>query len=478
MAVTKNAFYSNSFLIFIIRFFPTLANLMVMVYYSKYLPKEQYGIYNNFWTQLNIFYPFICIGLQALVVTYPAALLVQLIRHIKAKQYLVFAAWALSLGIGFAVLEQSQTGIPIPVSLFFILSFAFTFIFESLLMVFKDFRSLIAINVLYSVAYWVAHYLVLKGFFSINNIFLILLIITMVRAAIYYIILIFAIKLNTPTTNENTLPDIPQISNLWLHLGIYDIVQSLSMWIDKFIVSLFLTASVSAVYYNGSMNIPFLPLLITAAGSALLMQLAGGERNDEKVHAIVLLNQTGKALSSIVFPVFFFLLFFSRELFVGFLFGVKYEAALPIFIASLLILPVRAYNFTSVLQRLHLGATINKGAIGEIILAILIAYPMYLWLGLPGLALSFVISTYLQATYYIISTARLLQVTVWQLIPARNWLIKFVFTGIAIFALHKLSAAMFTGHTALYFGGCIMVLMVGITLFLEMKKGTPIPIGN
>ncbi len=471
MALNKNTFFSNSFSIFTLRFFPSLANLVVMIYYSKRLPADVYGNYNNFWIQLSVIYPIICFGLHALIMTYSGDTVVHLIRNIKRKQYVLYGAWAVMLGSAFAYMQWHKLGVPFWVSFLFILSFAVTFIFESLLMVFKNFRLLIAVNIGYSLAFWLAHYFVLKDAFSVNKIFSLLLIITFLRAAIYIIYVSYKLKRQGTATTEITIPGTQQIRSLWLHLGLYDMVQNLSVWIDKFIISLMLTSGLSAVYYNGSMNIPFLPLLISAAGSAFLIQLASGSQQDEKSNAIALLNQTGKILSCIVFPVFFFSVFFSHELFVGILFSEKYAAALPIFIASQLVLPVRAYNFTSVLQRLHQGATINKGAVGEVVIAILIAYPLYLWLGLPGFALSFVISTYMQATYYIIATAKVLQVSAWKLIPAANWAAKFVIIGVAFFVMHYLTTAFCSSRAAFFMGAGVMVLVVLAGIFFEVRKG-------
>ena len=468
MAGKKNAFYSNSVLIFITRFFPSLANLAVMMYYSKRLPESIYGNYNNFWIQLNVFYPIVSFGLPALIMTYSGDSVRRSIQSIKTRQYLLFCTWAIALGSTFAFMEWSRLQMPFFVSLLFLLSYGLIFIFESVVMVFKNFGLLIAVNIGYSVAYWLAHYFILKDAFSVSKIFFILLIINALRVFIYSIYVGYRLRAKQSEITIVELPEMKKLRSLWFHLGLYDIIQNWSTWVDKFIISLIFSSSISAAYYNGSQNIPFLPLLISAAGTAVLMQLAAGEKHNEKEDTIRLMNQSGRVLSCIVFPVFFFLLAFSHEFFLK-VFTNRYENAVPIFIAALLILPVRAYNFTTVLQRLHKGAIINKGAIGEIIIAMLLMYPLYLWLGLPGLALSFVISTYMQATYYIVSTAKILEVSAFQLMPVANWLVKFVAIGVIFFGIHYFIIQHVQGIAALLAGGGVMVVVMGAALLMEMR---------
>ena len=259
------------------------------------------------------------------------------------------------------------------------------------------------------------------------------------------------------------------VRSLWLHLGLYDVVQMLSTWVDKFIVALVLTAGLSAIYYNGAQNVPFLPILLSAAGSAVLLQLATGNSITERESTIALVNESGRVLSSVVFPVFFFLYIFRNELFVTVL-SEKYIPAIPIFAVSVLSLPVRAYSFTTVLQRAHKGHIINIGAIGELILAAALMYPLYLAFGLPGVAMSFVISTYLQAAFYLIATSRHLHSSPLDLLPLRNWFVKFGVFGGAMAALHYFGSLHFTGKVTLLLGGGGMVTLIFVTLLFELNR--------
>ena len=464
----NNGLFSNSLLIFIIRFFPSLANLLVVIWYSRHLAQDVYGNYQHFWIQLNVFCPLACIGIHVLGITYPPGFIINLLRSIKAKQYALYAFWVVTIGCIFALLQGNVMHIAFLVPFLFLLCYTLATIFESLLIVFRNYNSLVIVNVIYSVLFFGIHWFVLNSQFSLETVFSYLLILTVLRLCIYAGIAIS----NWQRYNEEEHDKeyvVKQIRTLWLHLGIYDITQVLSNFVDKFAISLVLTAQLSAIYFNGSQNIPFLPLLLGAAGSAALIQLARGNRSNESTDAVQLMNQMGRALSCIVFPVFLFLLFFRAPLLIA-LFGNKYAPAIPVFAASILILPVRAYHFTTVLQRMHKGHIINIGAISEFVLGCLLMYPLYVWLGLPGVALSFVISTYLQALFYLLHTARLLQVSPLKLVPYVNWSVKFIVFSILFIGIRYVGNLYFAGSIPLILGGAAMAAMAGISLYFEYIK--------
>jgi len=180
------------------------------------------------------------------------------------------------------------------------------------------------------------------------------------------------------------------------------------------------------------------------------------------------MNRTGRVLSCIVFPVFFFLFLFRQELIL--LLGMRFAPAIPVFMVSILVLPVRAYSFTTVLQRLHKGRIINAGAIADLLLACALMYPLYEWLGLPGVALSFVVSTYLQASFYLIYTARLLHVSPFKLLPVINWIIKFIVFATLFIIIHYWSYRCFTGLIPLFLSLGATVGIIGASLLIEFKN--------
>jgi O-antigen/teichoic acid export membrane protein len=463
----SNPLLSNSLSVFIIRFFPSLANLLVVIWYSRHLSTELYGSYQHFWIQMNVIYPLACFGIHVLAITYSESFIKGLLVLISTKYYLLYALWVAALSTVFGILQSSSLNVSFAVPFFFMIGFSVSVIFESLLIVSRHYRELIVINVLYSIAWCYIHWYALTQPFYLQSLFTWLLLITLVRLLLYLFILapkVRAVKAEKQAGSYN----VAAIRSLWLHLGLYDFLQILFSWIDKFIISLVLSASVSAIYYNGSQNIPVLPLLLSAAGSAVLMQLATVHKENEREDIISLLNRSGRVLSCIVFPVFFFLLLFRQELILKLLTD-KYAAAIPVFAVSILVLPVKAYSFTTALQRMHKGALINIGAIGDLLLACALMYPLYQWLGLPGVALSFVISTYLQAAFYLLCSARLLQTSPLKLIPYANWLIKLIVFASLFIAIHYAGGLYFRPEITLILGVVAMVIVILSSLLIEFQ---------
>ena len=463
-----NSLFSNSFLIFIIRFFPSLANLLVMIWYSRRFNEHFYGLYQNFWIQVYVLAPLICFGLHIVMVTYSKETIVGIARSIPVFRYSRYSIWVLALGVVFAMMQYHFLGNDFVLPFIFLILFSLNFILESFLIVCRNYITLTVINITFSVSWCLIHWYCMQESTDLPDLFRMLFVIIAARFFIYAVIGFIHFR-KTTTDNNITIAELSKIRSLWLHLGLYDVLQVLFSYIDKFIISLLLVAQVSAIYYNASQNIPFLPLLLSAAGSAVLLQLASRKSSVENADTIRLMNQSGKLLSSVVFPVFFYLLFFRYELIVK-LFTEKYLPAVPIFLMSILVLPVRAYNFTTVLQRHHKGHIINAGAIADLALALVLMYPLYRWLGLPGVALSFVISTYLQAAFYLYHSAKLLHTHPLKMIPLVNWLIKLIVYSCMFIAIHYMASRYFTGWITLILGGVALVMIILASLFIELKK--------
>ncbi len=462
----KSNFFNNSFFIFIARFFPSMANLAVVIWYSRQLSPELYGSYQHFWIQLNVIAPLACFGIHVLVITYSPGLVRGILGRIRPIHFALYGIWVITLSTVFSLLQDQSLGISFLVPFLFLFCFSVSVILESLLIVYRNYTSLIAINTIYSIAYWLVHFCLLRQGFSLQALFTWLLVIMAARLCFFAGFVIPKLRQKDEHTGY---VDIARTKNLWLHLGLYDVLQILFSWIDKFIISLVMTASVSAIYFNGSQNIPVLPLLLSAAGSAVLMQLAVGNKDDEQGSIIQLMNQSGRVLSCIVFPVFFYLFIFRDTLIVTLL-SDKYITAVPVFAISILVLPVKAYSFTTVLQRMHKGAIINAGAVIDLLLACVLMYPLYLLFGLPGVALSFVITTYLQAAFYLVYSARLLEVSPLELIPSGNWIWKLIVFSSLFIAIRYVGDHFFTGKISLILGGVMMMAAIVVSLLLEFDK--------
>jgi peptidoglycan biosynthesis protein MviN/MurJ (putative lipid II flippase) len=143
--------------------------------------------------------------------------------------------------------------------------------------------------------------------------------------------------------------------------------------------------------------------------------------------------------------------------------------AVPIFLMSILVLPLRAYKFTTILQHKHLGRIINIGAVMDIAIALGLAYPLYLKMGLAGIALSFVISTYIQSAFYLYHTAKALNVSVIKLMPLVNWIVKFIVFGIVFIGFRYLLPTGYKKEIILISGIVFTLVVMLIAFLIELK---------
>ena len=99
-----------------------------------------------------------------------------------------------------------------------------------------------------------------------------------------------------------------------------------------------------------------------------------------------LFRESFNMLSTIVFPLFFFLFFFREEIF-SVIFKDKYNASIPIFAISIFILPLRINNYSVILQCFSQGKKIMMGSLIDIIIALILMVSLYPFMGSKGIAL-------------------------------------------------------------------------------------------
>lgn len=465
-AENSNTIIGNSFLIFLIRFFPSLAALVVVIVFSRYTSEEVYGSYQNFWVRLYLLSAVATLGIPAFLLTYTAQFTRYLFSTLKAWHYIGIILWMIVVAASFAFLHHATAAMPVYISFLFFLLHCLNAVAETLLIVARRFSLLLWVNLLYTIAFLLLHYGVLTGAYGIESLFLYLLVPVGLKLLVTGISSAsFAKKQGMPAEQEYTKTD---IRSLWMHIGIYDVLQRVFTWIDKFIISILFTAGVSAMYFNGTYDIPFLPLLLGAVSSAALLQLASGGRKDDNPSAILVANQTARILSAVVFPLFFFLFYFREELF-NVLLTIKYTDSIPIFAVTVFIVPLRAYNFTSILQNRHKGRIINTGALLDIIVACALMYPLYQWLGLVGIALSFVVSSYIQGAYYLHHTARILNTTIPAIIPMTNWAVKLIVFSLFFIVIHYLLKQLFNEAIVLFLGSLVLAVTLAVSLAIEFR---------
>ncbi len=457
-APTRSTLLGTSTYLFFIRFFPTLASVVALVWLARHTPADYYGRYQNFWVQWQVLHVVACLGLPTLLLTYPLSSVNTLLRRLRPAHWAALAGWS-GLCAGVLVVAQHYTGsvfagwqsgaflaLNVPVA-----------VLEAYGLLSRQFRSAALVGIGYAGLFALSHVLLVAGLLGSEQLMNLLLLGNGLR-------LLALGRLAQRQFRHNRAPaELPAgLPNLWVHTALNDVVQILFRWVDKLAVGFLLPATLFALYFNGTMDVPFLPVLLGAAGSALLLHFHEPEVSDAE--RVALLKATARLLGRLVFPLFFLLVLFRRELF-GVVFAHRYDAAVPLFLLSSLVIPLRAYNFTALLQHKGQGRIITTGAVLDLLLALLLLYPLYRWLGLGGVALAFVLSTWWQAGYYLRHTARLLQVQWFRLLPLRTWAGQLVGFGLGIGGLHWLLVQCLPEAGVLYAGVGGVGLLLAVQLW-------------
>jgi hypothetical protein len=272
------------------------------------------------------------------------------------------------------------------------------------------------INFFYSLLYFGCHLYILFSHYSLINL--------IASISIVSILKLIAI-LSVPAKNGDVevADDEKHFLAHWGYLGMNEVLGVISKWIDKVFLLYLLTASDFAVFFNGSFEIPLFSLLISVTGSLMLIEFSANITMTDKIRA--LFRESFIMLSTIVFPLFFFLFFFRGEIF-SIVFKDKYNASVPIFVISIFILPLRINNYSVILQCFSQGKKVMMGSVIDIVIALALMISLYPFMGSRGIALSIVISTYCQVFYYLWHSAAILKIPVSRLLPLQSLGIKFM----------------------------------------------------
>lgn len=447
------------------KLFPAVANLFVLILFSRCLSPTSYGQYQNFWIRLLLIGTIAGIGIPTLVLTYRPEQWLHYYHQISARFKLTWLGGLIIFSALFAYLEWNEIRIPIFISVGILVFYVLYNIIESLLISFQKSHQVAVINFVFSAIFILIHLGVWSQQIELFQLWFLLALVMFLRLSVLFFLLISNIK-------NLAIHDVSQYSfeaarKLWLHLGWNDIIQIVFRWIDKFLISILLTAKLSGIYFNGTQDVPFLPLLLGAVSSSVLVQLSSQKSNGNQ---LVLMKNTSKFMGSFIFPIFFFLLFFSDELFLN-VFGDNFKEAIPLFLITILVLPLRAYNYTSVLQHLHQGGVLLKGAIADLLIALILMYPLYLLWGMKGMVLSFVVSTYLQVGYYLYFICKNSATTLSDILPIRTWLTQMI-VGLILFSfVSKIQQSLsLTGIQALLLGFFSLLILVIFDFLYQWKK--------
>jgi O-antigen/teichoic acid export membrane protein len=450
--LTSSTLLGTSAHIFLIRFLPALASVAAVVWLSRHTTLAYYGRYQRFWVQWQVLHVVACLGLPTLVLTYPPAAVRGVVGSVGRRAGPWLGGWMLLVAVGFAA---AQTWVGSPFAPWqagtFLLLNALVAVLEAYALGRRQLRSVALVSASYAGLFAVAHALLVSHWLTSEQLMHWLLVSSALRlVALWYLARLsaYATPLAAPVAWR-------AVRSLWGHTALNEVVQVLFRWVDKFVLNFLLSAALFALYFNGTIDVPFVPLLLGAMGSTLLLHF--GQPHLSDAERVSTLKAAAVLLGRVVFSLFCFLLCFRHELF-GVVFAHRYDAGVPLFVVASLVVPLRAYNFTALLQHKAQGRTITTGAVLDLLLAVALMYPLYQLLGLAGVALAFVISTYCQAGYYLWHTARLLRVPWHRLLPWKAWMAQLLGAGLLLSLLHALLTRLFSESGVLWTGAGLLGL--------------------
>jgi O-antigen/teichoic acid export membrane protein len=433
--------------LFLGRIMPLISLFLITIIYSRQLNYGDYGTFQSVWMYANIVNVIISFGFSSVILSTNLSFLFLFMKNNRKIITGFYTILSIGVLVAFFFLAKNfSASVKFWLIVFIIIQNIIT-VAETLLIKRRKEKVSFIINVFYSLLFFGCHLYILLSHYSLSNLIISLCVLSALK--------LFAI-ISVPAKNERYEPvaDEKHFLRHWGFLGVNEILGVTSKWIDKVFLLYLLTASDFAVFFNGSFEIPLFGLLISVAGSFMLIEFSGNLQFKSKI--IALFKESFNMLSSIVFPLFFFLLFFREEIF-SFVFKNKYNDSVPIFAISIFILPLRINNYSVILQCFSQGKKVMLGSLIDIIIAIVLMIILYPIMGSSGIVLSIVISTYCQVLYYLWHSAKVLNVKMAELLPLQKLAAKFLI----LLALYGILFLLVT-HTS-----TIIILLIG-TVFTTL----------
>lgn len=435
------------------RMIPLLALFATTILYAHRLPSALYGVFQSIWMYVNIVSVILGFGVTTIIFSSQAHDLLHLVKS-KLKSIIIFyaALWLVTLIIFELAAHQYSYSLKLWVILFMLLQASNT-ITESWLIRNGGEVRYFLVNIFYGIAFFAWHYFVLYSGFDIEWLIKGIVCFSFVK----FLLLIQFLKRDR---DERLAPEkTTSFFSHWAYNGINDIINIFTKWIDKLILVYLLTPSEFAIFFNGSIEIPLLSIFISFSGSLMMVQIAKRKGGNESV--VPVFRENFLLLSAIIFPVFFFLLFFRYQVF-HFIFGAQYAESVPVFLITILILPLRTNTYGGILQVMGKGKTIASGSVIDLVLCIMLILTLYPLFGMRGAAFAIVISTAVQAIYYLWHTRKALQTTFVSLVPILPLAIRFLSLGILFGMLHIIVRSL--SPVSIIISGCILMLACIVAL--------------
>ncbi|MGC4104199.1 lipopolysaccharide biosynthesis protein [Ferruginibacter sp.] len=453
-------FAERSFLLICSSLLRLAVQLAILFIFSRKLPVADYGLYQSVWLYSNVISVIAVFGLPSLILS---VTITDIRKWIAAnKKTFAFAAISLHLLPILYILLFAEKYDPVTKLLLLALVLVqnISILTEALAIKNKKEKKVLISNIVFSLGYLAVHLYAIYISWSLPFILAGIIVMHIVKT-----LFLWPSK-NSLQSNTAAVAS-ASTGKQWLYLGINDTAGVLFKWIDKWLILSFLPLTQFALYTNGSYEIPVFGLMLSAVGNIMLVDLSEKEGGIAQ-HIQQAFKRSSTLLASVVFPAFCFLFFYSNTFFT-FLFSDKYATAIPIFVISIFVLPVRITSFTAVLQAYHSNDIIVKGAVLDLLLAAVFMAILYPIFKLNGLAAAFVLSTYIQAAYYLWQTGKLVDQKITQFFPFRQ-LIYMMLIAVLVMSASFYLPGLLSYSANMFAGAAICLLLILAQLYYQYKK--------
>ena len=404
--------------------------LAIAIFFSHRLSLEEYGDYQFIWMFVNFFSLISLFGLSNYLLSTSIAQLLAIIKKFKKKIVIVLSLVNIAAILFVYLSNNNLSGGEKILLVCLLLLQNISLAIDAIAIKNQEEKRLATATLLYLIIFIAGH----MWFYFNQHDFLVLLIFIIV-ATILKAVFLFPKKTAYPAVANYS----SETAQQWLYLGLNELFATLVKWVDKWILIFFLSGAQFAIYFNGSYEIPIFVLAVSAIGNVALVEFSNKEKN-MRANAIIFYKRIALFMAVWVFPSFWFFQQFGSE-FIAALFGEKYLLSIPIFLVTIWILPVRIIYNTAVLQALGKSQLILKGSIIDLLVALVLMVIFYQSWDLKGVALAFVIATYVQVAYYLFHTSRLLKIRIQKLLPFKKLAFVFLISAVAIHALSYFASA-------------------------------------
>jgi O-antigen/teichoic acid export membrane protein len=426
-------FAKRTFLLIASSILRIIAQLVIIILYARVLSNTDYGFYQSVWLYINVISVISLFGLPSLILSTSTKNIKEWL-FANRKSFYLYAGLLNLVPFFYLLVIVDNFNLITKLLIILLIIIQNISIVKETICIKNEKEILVFItNIIHAALYFTWHVTVLCSNYSLQ-----LLLTGLVFIFLFKVFVQWHFSKSISKDNNDTAS--LSITMQWCYLGLYDIAGVVSKWLDKWLILSLVSVSQFAIYFNGSYEIPVFGLMVGAVGNIMLIELS------KKGTAITLSIKTlfyksTSLLAAIVFPTFSFLFFYHADFFT-LLFGPKYQGAIPIFLISIFVLPARITNSAAALQVYGRNDLIVKGAILDIITALVLMLILYPFFHLKGIALAFVIATYLQILYYLWHTGKLIGKKITYFFPLRKlsfmMALSFILSGAGYFILNKI----------------------------------------